>query len=138
MPNRTCAECNASAWLFVDLSTEGRIWYCSAKCAGALDLALTRDLEAWLDHDRGRDSGGYGDSRPTLRPILFSRYVACGPEECHWDWLRGLSDGSLRAHHTGMWDSNQLDYLAAAEWELERRKQGVSDDQVRAWGAQKG
>lgn len=134
-----CSACKApGAYLFVDLGEDGKIWFCTVQCAGHLGLAVQRDLEAWLDADRGRDNGGYGDPRPSLRAILFSRYVACGPEECHWDWLRERTDASLRSHRTGMWDSNQIDYLVAAEWELERRKQNVSDDQVRAWAAQKG
>jgi hypothetical protein len=97
-------------------------------------MECTPDLETWLDRDRGRDNGGYGDPRPPLRAILFAPYPY--DRTCHWDWLRGRTDGRLRAHRTGVWDSNQLDYLDAAEWELERRRQIVSDDQVRAWAAE--
>lgn len=85
---------------------------------------------AALDADRGRDNGGYGDQRPTLRSVLTRRTWL--NQEAPWDWLAGLTDGALAAHRAGMWASNQIENLEAAEWELKRREIGVSTEYARA------
>jgi hypothetical protein len=86
-------------------------------------------LTEMLDSDRGRDNGGYGEQRPTLRSILTR---ASSVPTSHWAWLAELTDGALRAHRAGCWDANELDHEEAACWELRRREQGLTAEQARA------
>jgi hypothetical protein len=120
-----CSTCNARCSLFVDLGADGRVPFCSVACAGDLALGLTRDLALWLDEERGQDAWSGGPAW-TLRKILS--FEGCR----RLDWLTALDDVGLAIHRLGAWDANQIDNLCSADWERERRSQGLSVEQARA------
>jgi hypothetical protein len=89
------------------------------------------ELLTALDAPRGNDPWNSGP-RITLRALFANRGVYA-TEAPRWFWYRDRTDIGLSNEREGAWLCNNLDHLAAVEWEQARRAAGVSDATVAEW-----